>query len=247
MSDNEILLDFHDAVAVFTLNAPERRNAMTPHMAEQFCDALQEATRRPRIGALVVRGSDRAFCAGADVSVLSEAATDPLAAENFRAIGQIYHAFYSLGQVELPTVAAARGWCVGAGLNLLLAADLRIVAADARLRSGFAQRALHPGGGHFHLLTRLAGRETAAAMGLFGADVTGEQAAALRLAWLAVESEQVDSTAIDYAARVAAHPELARRLTLSFREETEALRLSWRAATEFERSSQMWSMRQSGE
>jgi enoyl-CoA hydratase len=95
-----------------------------------------------------------------------------------------------LGQVRVPTIAAVRGSAVGAGMNMLLAADLRIVATDVRLICGFLKRGLHPGGGHFVILSRLIGREAAAAMALFGEEINGPRAVELGLAWQAVERDE---------------------------------------------------------
>lgn len=79
----------------------------------------------------------------------------------------VYGSFARVGELEVPTVAAVRGAAVGAGTNLFMAADLRIVADDARLLAGFLRIGIHPGGGFFTLAGRLAGREAAAALGLF--------------------------------------------------------------------------------
>jgi enoyl-CoA hydratase len=215
-------------------------------MADAICAALNEAEQRMDVGAPVVRADGPVFCAGADVDLLTRAAQDPLDPTNFEAIDGIYNAFYQLGQVGIPTIAAVRGAAVGAGLNLLMATDLRIVARDSRLVSGFGPRGLHPGGGHMHLLSRLAGREVAAALALFGEEVSGERAERLGLAWLALDAAEVDTYARNLARRVAAHPLLARKLVSSLREESESQRLGWRAAIEFERVSQMWSMRNKG-
>jgi enoyl-CoA hydratase len=154
----------------------------------------------------------------------------------------IYDSFYRLGQVKVPTVAAVRGSAVGAGMNLLLAADLRIVARDARLLCGFLKRGMHPGGGHFVLLSRLIGREAAAAMALFGAELNGARAVEVGLAWETVDDAAVENLALELAARVAADPELARVTVQNFRRET-ATPVSWEIATQFERPAQMWSMR----
>jgi len=146
--------------------------------------------------------------------------------------------------VRVPTVAAVRGSAVGAGMNMLLATDLRIVARDARLLCGFARRGMHPGGGHLLLMSRLAGREATAAMALFGEEIDGETARQLGLAWEAVDHQAVDARAFELAALVARDPELARMVVSSFRQET-ATAVSWELASQFERPAQMWSMRRS--
>jgi len=241
----EVLLEVDSGVAVVTLNAPQRRNALTPPMAGDLIAVFDEVDAREEVGALVVRGVGRSFCAGGDVQTLLEAGRDPAAPETYTAMGAIYDCFYRLGQVEVPTIAAVRGSAVGAGMNMLLAADLRIVARDVRLICGFLKRGLHPGGGHFVLLSRLVGREAAAAMALFGEQVDGERAVQLGLAWETVDDAAVEDRAMELAARVAADPALARAAVGSFRIETGPPHVSWAIATQFERPAQMWSMRRS--
>ena len=197
MSDSsaEVLLEVTEGVAVVTLNAPQRRNALTPAMAAELIAVFDEVDARDEVGALVVRGVGRSFCAGGDVQTLTDAGKDPAAPDAYAGMGAIYDSFFRLGQVKAPTIAAVRGSAVGAGMNMLLAADLRVVARDARLICGFLKRGIHPGGGHFVLLSRLVGREAAAAMALFGEEVDGETAVRLGLAWQTVDDDAVDARA----------------------------------------------------
>lgn len=234
-----------DGVAVITLDAPDRRNALTPRMATELASAVDDADANAEVGAVVVTGGS-SFCAGAHLRNLDAVKADPAGDANYQAIEGIYDAFVRLGTAKTPTIAAVRGAAVGAGVNLALAADVRIVAHDARLLSGFARIGLHPGGGHFALLARTAGRETAAALGLFGREVSGTRAAELGLAWQAVEDAQVEPVALDLARHAAADPALSRRMTPSFRQETEQPGLPWTAAVQVERAPQMWSFRRAG-
>ncbi len=243
----EVLLEVDEGVALVTLNAPQRRNALTPAMAAEFIAVLDEVDARPEVGAVVVRGAGRSFCAGGDVQTLTEAGRDPAAPDAYAGMGAIYDSFYRLGQVRAPTVAAVRGSAVGAGMNMLLAADLRIVATDVRLLCGFLKRGMHPGGGHFVILSRLVGREAAAAMALFGEELDGRRAVDLGLAWETVDDAAVEDRARELAVRVAADPELARVATANFRKETGPPHVSWEVATQFERPAQMWSMRRSAD
>ena len=142
-------------------------------------------------------------------------------------------------------MAAVRGSAVGAGMNMLLAADLRIVAKDARLLAGFLKRGLHPGGGHFVILSRLIGREAAAAMALFGEEINGDKAVELGLAWESLDDAAVEDRAIELAQRVAADPELARVAVGNFRKQVVNGAIPWDVAMQSERPAQMWSMRRS--
>jgi enoyl-CoA hydratase len=244
MSDDEILIERRgDGVAVITLNAPERRNALTVAMADDLVRACDEIDADASVGAVVVRGEGQYFCAGGDRATLGAAGSDPAAPEVYEGMGAIYRSFARVGELAPPTIAAVRGGAVGAGLNLVLATDLRIVAREARLASGFLPIGLHPGGGHGALLGRTGSRETAAAMGLFGQAVDGTRAVELGLAWEAVADGDVDARAVELASGAAADPELARRTAASLRTVLGPPALPWPAALELERASQMWSMR----
>ncbi|MCW3040988.1 MAG: enoyl-CoA hydratase/isomerase family protein [Solirubrobacterales bacterium] len=238
-----LTLEVQDGLAVLTMRAPERRNALTVEMAQAMIAACEQVDADPSVGAVIVTGEGDYFCAGGDRSVLAHAGQDPAGPETFRDMGLIYSAFARVGKLEPPTIAAIRGGALGAGLNLALATDLRVLAEDAALLSGFLPIGLHPGGGHSLLLSRAAGRETANAMQLFGQRLTGTQAVQLGLAWAAVPAAAVDATARDLAATPAADPELARRTARSMRTIAGPPALPWDAALDLVRAAQMWSLR----
>src|SRR5579875_3148320 len=160
----EVLLELEDGVAVVTLDAPHRRNAFVPTMVHELLEICDRIDADETIGAVVVRANGPSFCAGAHRAVLAEAGRDPARPDRYRELELTYRAFARVGELRPPTVAAVRGHAVGAGVNLMLATDLRVGAEDARIIAGFLRIGIHPGGGHFALLARLAGREAAAAM-----------------------------------------------------------------------------------
>ena len=233
-----IELDVADGIAVVTLNAPERRNALTPELSEELVAVLDQVDADRGVGVLVLRAEGKGFCSGADLSTLAAAGTNPLADEHYAGVGSIYAAFSRFGAMTVPTIAAVRGAAVGAGLNLALAADLRIVAEDARLISGFVRINVHPGGGHLHLLDRMVSRDTIAAMAVFGEEVSGADAVRLGLAWRALPAAEVEAEAMQLAARVADRPELARAVIRTLRLEVPGS-VSWDAAVQLERGPQL--------
>jgi enoyl-CoA hydratase len=239
----QIGLERRDGVAIVSLNAPDRRNALTVAMADELVATCDEVDADPVVGAVIVRGEGGFFCAGGDRATLAAAGADPAAPRTFQGLGAVYRSFARVGELEPPTVAAIRGGAVGAGLNLALATDVRVVAKEAVLVSGFLPIGLHPGGGHGALLGRTGSREAAAALALFGERIDGSRAAELGLAWAAVADAEVEETAFELAARAAADPELARRTASSLRTELGPPALTWPAGLELERASQMWSMR----
>lgn len=242
---SEVLLDRQGGVALITLAAPERRNALTRGMVERLVEICEEVDADASVGAVVVRAVGESFCSGAHRDLLANAAQDPAEAERYAELSRAYQSFVRVGSLQAPTIAAVRGHAVGAGVNLMLATDLRLVADSARIITGFSRVGIHPGGGHFVLLSRTAGRETAAALGLFGQEITGRRAFELGLAWEALPAERVEPRAIEIASLVAADPELARAAVRSFRLEVGPPAVSWAIGLEAEKASQMWSLRRS--
>lgn len=244
MSDTDrIDLEINDGVALIELSAPDRRNALTPDMAQELIDLCDRLDADPAVGAAVITGADGHFCAGAHRKVLATAGEDPADPESYADNGKVYGAFQRFGRLAVPTIAAVRGAAVGAGVNLMMATDLRVVGRSARIIAGFLRIGIHPGGGHFVLMNRTAGRETTAAMTLFSEEVSGELAAELGLAWTCVDDEDVVPRSLELAARAARDPELARSAVASFRSEVGPPGVSWEVASQAERATQMWSLR----
>jgi len=240
---SEILLEIQDGVALITLNAPDRRNAFVPEMVAELLEVCDRVDDDQAVGAVVICGNGPSFCSGAHRNVLSEAGRDPARSDNFARLGETYQAFVRVGELKAPTIAAVRGHAVGAGVNLMLASDLRIVSESSRIMTGFMRIGLHPGGGHFSLLGRLAGREAAAALSLFGEEIDGRRAAEIGLAWIALPEAEVEPRAIEMAKKAAADPELARAAVRSMRIELGPPGIPWPAALEVEKAVQMWSLR----
>lgn len=238
-----VSVEVQSQVATITLDSPKTRNALNSETSRRLVEICDDIDQNLNVGAAVIRGANSTFCSGAERGVLDRAGEDPAGAEHFAGISEVYEAFVRVGNLKVPTVAAVRGAAVGAGVNLLLATDLRVVAADARIIAGFLTIGLHPGGGHFTLLDRVGGRELAAAVGVFGAELSGQRAYDLGIAWAAVDDELVDERAFELASAAAKDPELARRTVLTMRQELGPPGVSWSAALEMERGPQMWSLR----
>ncbi len=242
----QVQLEREGGVAVLTLDNPDAKNGLTPEMGFAISALCDEIDADPAIGAAVVRGAGGTFCSGADRRRWT-AGADQAEDTVYKELGAVYTAFRRIGTLGVPTIAAVRGAAVGAGLNLVLSTDLRIVASDAKLLAGFLRIGLHPGGGYFTLSTRTAGREATAAMGLFSESIDGVRAAELGMAWKAVPDDEVEPLALELAGRAARDPELAREAARSFRTEAGPPGIGWEAALHFERATQMWSQRRRDE
>jgi enoyl-CoA hydratase len=201
----EIATEITDGVAVVTLDAPDRRNALTLPLVDEITAALDAVESDPSVGAIVVTGTAPAFCAGADLSHLGDSQREGLLA--------IYEGFLRIGRSPLPTIAAVNGAAVGAGVNLALVCDVIVAGASARFDTRFLQLGIHPGGGHTWMLQRRVGAQAAAAMVLFGAVLGGQQAADAGLAWACVPDDELLDVCRSLAATAAAAPrELVTRI-----------------------------------
>ncbi len=223
-----------DAVAILTLDDPDRRNALTAEIVDAIVDAICACEADDAVGAIVVTGAPPAFCSGADTSALGAmSAHDGRDAVQVRGI---YDGFLSVRDCTLPTVAAVNGAAVGAGCNLALCCDVRLAGESARFDSRFARIGLHPGGNHLWMLERAVGPQAAAAMNLFGERVDGARAAELGLAWRCVPDAELLDEAVALAARAAEVPRsLARSVKQTLREVPWQPDLETALETELER------------
>ncbi len=224
-----------DGVALLTLDDPDRRNALGGPLGDDLVAAVDAIEADPEVGAVVVTGEGRAFCAGADLSDLGTSERDGLMA--------IYEGFLRVAHCPLPTIAAVNGAAVGAGMNLALACDVRLAARRARFDTRFLQLGLHPGGGHTWMLRRITGPQVAAAALLFGEVLDGAEAERAGLVWRCVDDESLLATAHELAARAAATP---RDLVGRVKETLGAMAgvATHAEAVELELEPQVWSLHQ---
>ncbi|MDA8196427.1 MAG: enoyl-CoA hydratase-related protein [Actinomycetota bacterium] len=238
----KVTLKQENNVAIISIDDPATKNAIDAEFATELIDVCDLVNKDHSIGAAVIRGKNETFCSGANTSAW-EGDFDPASTEGYALMDIVYRSFFVFGNLSVPSIAAVRGSAVGAGLNLALSADLRIISTTAKLIPGFMRLGLHPGGGFFTLARRTMNRDQVAALGLFGEAMSGVNAATIGLAYEAVEDSQVEDRAVALAQKAALDPELSRLAVKSFRLETSSPGMSWETALEFERASQMRSQR----
>ena len=195
-----VLFSIENHVALITVNDPDRRNALTDETSALLRAAVERAEADLEVHAVVITGAGKAFCAGADLSALGSAGSG----EAESGLRRIYDGFMALGNCRLPTIAAVNGAAVGAGLNLALAADVRIAGPGALFDARFQKLGLHPGGGATWMLQRAVGPQVARAALLFGMRFDAESAVRHGLA-LSVADDPV-AAALELAAGPAAAP-----------------------------------------
>jgi 2-(1,2-epoxy-1,2-dihydrophenyl)acetyl-CoA isomerase len=156
--ENVLLQSREGGVLTLTMNRPERLNALTQEMLQELYDALSAAAVDGEVGAVVLAGAGRGFCAGGDVKAMAEAGGRRDSYDR-RAQGlrQRMEVSRLLHEMPKPTIAMLRGPVAGAGLSLALACDLRIASDTARLTTAFAKVALSGDFGGSYFLTQLVG------------------------------------------------------------------------------------------
>jgi len=202
------------------MQAPERKNALTGDMSRELVSRLREIAEDPSIGALVISGTADAFCAGAHRSVLAGAAAE-LADGGDEAVTKspdllaVYEIFDAVRGLPVPSIAAVCGPAVGAGLNLALACDVRVVGDNAVLRSMFAANRIHPAGGHLRMLSQLLGPQPAIEVACLDNSLPAAEAVRIGLASHLCPAEEAESRAVALAERAGAQPELVRSIKAS--------------------------------
>nr|WP_228044496.1 enoyl-CoA hydratase-related protein [Streptomyces ferrugineus] len=197
-----------------TLNRPEALNAITPDQRERLIQLLADASANPAVRAVVLTGTGRGFCAGADLRGTASDGAERVAGDVARTIRLgAQRLIASVLDCEKPVIAAVNGTAAGLGAHLALACDLVLAAESARFIEVFVRRGLVPDGGGAYLLPRLVGPHRAKELMFFGDALTATDAERLGLVNRVVPDGELDKTAREWAERLANGPTRALALT----------------------------------
>ena len=203
-----------DGVAEIVVDRPEKHNAITPAMAGDLQQACRECDRDDSVRAVIISGGgDRAFSAGSDMSALADLA-DPWAFRNRVEYAAVVR------DVRKPVIAALKGWVLGGGLELALAADIRVAGRSARIGGPEVTHGWVGGGGASQMLPRLVGYGQAMRMLLTGEPVDADAALRMGLVEEVVEEAALTSRVREMARRIASFSPVA----------TQAVKAATRAA-----------------
>ena len=211
---DELRVEIEDGVATFTLNRPERRNALTQPMLDGLARGLAAVETDDDVGAVVLTGAGGAFCSGGDVKAM--AATNEARSGGGRgpSLDARIHR-QRLNQRETsgriwdmpkPTIAAIPGPAAGAGLSLALACDLRYAVEGAFLTTAFARVALSGDYGGTWFLSRLVGTAKARELYYFSERISTDEALALGLVNAVFAADVFEAEVTARARRLAAGP-----------------------------------------
>ena len=199
----KVIVAVADGVATVSLNRPERHNAVDDELYEQLSSGWRRVLADPAARVILLRGEGRSFCSGRDTGQLGRRAAGESDLEFIRK-----HIRTRVVQLDSPkpVIAALRGHVLGGGLEMALAADIRIAAADVRMAFPEIRHGLMTDTGGSPLATMLAGPSRAKWMLMTGRPVDAERALAWGLVDEVVPADQVDDVAAALARDIAAAP-----------------------------------------
>jgi 2-(1,2-epoxy-1,2-dihydrophenyl)acetyl-CoA isomerase len=198
MGYDTLTYEVRDTVAVVTMNRPEKRNALDIPMREELSQVVMTMRNDESLTAAILTGAGGAFCAGGDLSGISEK-SDPY--KSRRRIQNIYVWLHELVSLELPVIAAVDGPAYGAGNNLALAADFILASPRAKFCQVFGRIGLVPDVGGFFLLPRIVGLQKAKELVFSARSIGAEEAKELGIVYSIHETETLMDAAMDLAAR----------------------------------------------
>lgn len=208
MSDTrKILIEKRGEIAVLTLNAPEKRNAIDLEMVNGLHAALDELLAADDVSVLVLIGAgDKAFAAGADIAELKERkGPDALAAIN-SAI------FKRIDDFPVPSIAAIKGFALGGGCELAIACDLRVAGTSAKMGQPEVGLGIIPAAGGTYRLPRLVGLGKARELIYTGRIIDAQECLRIGLVNDVVDDDKVLARALEIAGEIASRGRLAVRL-----------------------------------
>ena len=205
MSYEQILFDIKDQVAVITLNRPERLNAFTSVMIQEFMDALQQVEDNDDLRVTIVTGAGRGFCAGADLAsggkTFDSRGREESTATQRREPGSSTVKFF-LG-LKKPVIAAINGPAVGVGVTMILPLDIRIAAESARIGLIFNRRGVLPELASPWFLPRIIGISKAAELMYTGRILNARESLEYGLVSQVVPDDQLMDSAFELAREIA--------------------------------------------
>ncbi|GBD13535.1 Short-chain-enoyl-CoA hydratase [bacterium HR24] len=218
MQFEQVIYEKHeDGVAVITLNRPERLNAFTRQMLDEWYAALQDAHLDPDVRAIVVTGAGRAFCTGADVgsgaaSALMDRARTLVENRNFLR-DSVQRIPRLLAQMDKPYIAAVNGPAVGAGMDMASLADIRFASQTARFGMTYVRMGIIPGDGGCWLLPRIVGMAKALELIWTGEIIDAEEALRIGYVSKVLPPDELMPYTLEFARKLARGPAVAIQLS----------------------------------
>jgi len=214
MASNEILVEKKEGVAVVTLNRPERFNALTASMLRRFPEIFDQLRRDDGVKAVILTGTGKGFCAGADVfERLADRLEKGDEGSRFEHLQQVGAMALNIADFDKPLIGAINGVAAGGGLSIALLCDIRLASDNARFTAVWLNIGLIADVGATYYLPRIVGREKAFELMLTGEIVGADEALKIGLVSKIFPHDQLMDEARKLAKSIAVGPSVAVELT----------------------------------
>ena len=221
-----VLLESREgSIVTLTMNRADRLNALNNELSTALNEAISRVAADSSIHVVILTGGGRAFCAGGDLAMIGKGRGSGNEAELAPLLRSGMQAVLKIRTMPQPVIAAVNGPAAGAGMNLALAADIRIAVEEAVFGQNFAKVGLFPDYGGTHFLPQLVGPAKAAELFYTGDMIDAKTALRLGIVNQVVPSARFQSEVQSLAAKIATGPQLAIRAVKQtiFAREKEAL------------------------
>jgi enoyl-CoA hydratase/carnithine racemase len=198
-----IKFEIEQGVATITLNRPEKLNAFTDAMLEQWIEALERCRTDPDVRVIVMTGTGRAFTTGGDLETFSSSAAQSPDMIKRRVMEGIQQLPRKITDIDKPVICALNGLATGGGLDIALACDIRFAAESARFAETYARMGLIPGAGGAYFLPRIVGWAKALEMFWTSDWVSAQEAERIGLVSKVFPDSQLMQETSAFARRVA--------------------------------------------
>ncbi len=218
----------HEGIATLVMNRPDRLNALNTELVTTLNDALGRIAKDESVRVVVLTGAGRAFCAGGDLALIGHSRTTGTPRELELLLASGTQAVLTMRTMPQPVVAAVNGAAAGAGMNLALAADIRIAAEEATFGQNFSKVGLFPDFGGTYFLPQLVGPAKAAEFFYTGDMIDARTALRLGIVNQVVPATQLEAEVSSLAQKIAQGPSLPIRAVKKtlFASEREKLTLA---------------------
>lgn len=204
-ASQRLSLEVQNGVCIVTLNRPDRGNVIDLQFGREFRAAVQNIADDSKIRAVLIRSSGTQFCLGGDLKSMREAGSDPTAFF-LELTGDLHAGLAVMARMDAPVVAEVQGTAAGAGLGIVLAADLVIAAPGAKFLSAYSAVALTPDAGCTFNLPRIIGVRRAMEMFLLNRALSAEEGLGWGIVNQVVAAEELESFAWKLVERLASGP-----------------------------------------
>ena len=213
MTDEVLLVEKTEDVAVLTLNRPEKLNALSGDLRDAMHDAIVDVKADDAVRAVIFTGAGRGFCSGADLTAGGGAEATPSQNDHLDDLGWVGRQALALYGLNKPVIGAVNGVAAGAGMSLALACDVRVGSEKTRFKTVFIERNLSPDSGMSFFLPRIVGYSRATDLIYTSRAVDAEEALRIGLLDRLVEHDELMESALELAAQMTAWPPLAMRMS----------------------------------